>query len=78
VAHHCAGQQSLARRHAERVLRGSDTSASAAAIELSQQCHARAMLARTLWLQGFADQAIHTSRENVSMAWAKALLQHLA
>jgi predicted ATPase/DNA-binding winged helix-turn-helix (wHTH) protein len=63
VAHFYAGRQSLARRHAERVL---GATASATTGEVPQLCHARAMLSRILWVQGFADQALRASHESVS------------
>jgi len=63
VAHFYAGRQPLARRHAERALRAS---AAAAAGEAPQLCHARMMLSRILWVQGFADQALRASHESVS------------
>ena len=65
LAHFYAGRQSLARRHVERVLRAT---ASVATSEAPQQCHSRAMLSRILWIQGFADQALSSSRESVSEA----------
>jgi hypothetical protein len=70
VAHHYAGRQTLARRHAERVLHGPDTDASQAAGESLQPWHGRAMLSRILWVQGFADQAIRTTHEGVAEALA--------
>jgi predicted ATPase/DNA-binding winged helix-turn-helix (wHTH) protein len=70
VAHHYAGCQSRARRYAERVLRGSGPNALVAAGESLQPWHARTMLSRILWLQGFADQAIRTTHEGVAEALA--------
>jgi predicted ATPase/DNA-binding winged helix-turn-helix (wHTH) protein len=69
VAHHYAGRQSLARRYAERVLRGSGTNVPQAAGE-SLPWHGRTMLSRILWVQGFADQAIRTTHEGVAEALA--------
>jgi len=68
VAHHYAGRQSLARFHAERVLRGSGANATAVAGEALQLWHARAMLSRILWIQGFAEQAIRSTHDGVAGA----------
>ena len=66
LAHHYAGRQSLARRHAERALSGSDTTAAAG--EAPQLCYARALLSRILWIQGFPDQALRASHQSVAEA----------
>jgi predicted ATPase/DNA-binding winged helix-turn-helix (wHTH) protein len=68
VAHHYAGRQSLARHHAERVLRGSGSTTPVTVGEAPQLCHTRTMLAKILWVQGFADQAMRVAHEGISEA----------
>src|SRR5436190_6107179 len=55
LAHHLAGNQATARRHAERAL--SQGSGVSLANWLDYRVSARAFLCQILWVQGFADQA---------------------
>jgi len=68
VAHHYAGEQALACQHAEWALNTPDTTVPAGALASLQQCHTRTILARSLWLRGFADQALAASLQSVAEA----------
>jgi predicted ATPase len=68
VAHHYAGYHSLARHYAERALHRSQKDTPAAVTVPALLCHTRCMFARILWVQGFADQALHETRESVAEA----------
>jgi predicted ATPase/DNA-binding winged helix-turn-helix (wHTH) protein len=65
---HYIGDQTNARYHIERALRGYITSAPRLPInryQFDQRVTARATLARILWLQGFPDQAMHAALTSV-------------
>ena len=66
LAHYYAGRQSLARRHAERLLNGSG--ATAVAGQALQLCYTRALFSRILWIQGFPDQAIRAAQQSIAGA----------
>jgi predicted ATPase/DNA-binding winged helix-turn-helix (wHTH) protein len=68
VAHHYAGDQVLACRHAEWALDGCDAEAAVSSVAASQRCHTRSVLARALWLRGLPDHATQASRQSVSEA----------
>jgi predicted ATPase/DNA-binding winged helix-turn-helix (wHTH) protein len=69
VTHHYAGRLELARRHAERALANSLHTDSRPE-ELPRECHIRAILARTFWLQGFPDAAMAAARRSVQAGQA--------
>ncbi|WP_210164435.1 winged helix-turn-helix domain-containing protein [Bradyrhizobium sp. Ai1a-2] len=69
LTHHLAGNQTIARRHAEcvlnqRVMNGSSFGNDA--YQLDHRVAARGVLSQILWLQGFPDQALCTAREAVA------------
>jgi predicted ATPase/DNA-binding winged helix-turn-helix (wHTH) protein len=68
VAHHYAGEQVLACEHAQRALDTNEAGSTTASQEALLRCHTRSILARALWLRGFADQALETSLLGVSEA----------
>jgi predicted ATPase len=69
---HDLGDQPSARRHIERMLSWCAAPVRSDIIRFrsDQQVHARACLARILWLQGFPDQAVRTAQSTVEEAQA--------
>jgi predicted ATPase/DNA-binding winged helix-turn-helix (wHTH) protein len=70
-AHHLAGNQVIARRHADSALRQPARPVvplSDRAFQFEHRLAAHAVLARILWIQGFPDQAIRVARENLECA----------
>ena len=71
VCFHFLGQQLEARRHIERMLSRYSPPPSRSHVvrfQFDQQVTARITLARVLWLQGFADQALRVSESNIEHA----------
>jgi hypothetical protein len=71
LSHHFAGNQTVARQHAERALAQTATRIvplSDRAFEFEHRVSTLAVLARILWIQGFPDQAIRAGRESVECA----------
>jgi predicted ATPase/DNA-binding winged helix-turn-helix (wHTH) protein len=71
VSLHLLGDQAGARYHLERMLAPYAPPARRSHIvrfQFNQQIAARVTLARTLWLQGLPDQALHLARSNVEDA----------
>jgi predicted ATPase/DNA-binding winged helix-turn-helix (wHTH) protein len=69
MSHHFAGNQAIARRHAERVLAHDVATGSWIgndAYQLNHHVAARGLLAEILWLQGFPDRALHTAQQAVA------------
>lgn len=63
---HCLGNHSAARSHIERGLDiSTPTSPVGVRFRFGQPMAARVILAQTLWLQGFPDQALETARRSV-------------
>jgi predicted ATPase/DNA-binding winged helix-turn-helix (wHTH) protein len=68
---HFLGDQAGARRHIERMLKGYITPpqrSDAVRFQFDQRVTARITLARALWLQGFADQAMRDVESNIEHA----------
>lgn len=65
VAYHYAGDQALACQHAQWALSTPENPGTAASIEALFRCHTRTILARSLWLRGFPDQALQTAYQSV-------------
>jgi predicted ATPase len=84
TSYYFRGNHSSARRHFERVIADDPThhSGSLVRFQFDQQLAARAFLAPTLWLQGFAKQATDTAEDTVERAraadHANSLCQALA
>jgi len=73
VAQHYLGDQASARCHIECALAHAVTSDHTSHIirfQIDQQMIARVFLARTLWLQGFPDQAMRTAESSIENARA--------
>jgi predicted ATPase/DNA-binding winged helix-turn-helix (wHTH) protein len=73
VVLHYHGSQDSARSHIERMLGryiAPSYRSRTIRFQVDQQVAARAFLARILWVQGFADQAMHTALSNVEEARA--------
>jgi predicted ATPase/DNA-binding winged helix-turn-helix (wHTH) protein len=73
LAHHFLGDQSQARRHAERALTrpGRPVSAwSDCHFQFEHRVASQAALGRILWVQGFPDQATRVNRETLECAQA--------
>jgi len=72
ISRHLEGQNARARAHLDAALVNAPTSKSINAFHFGFEFRNRAKiaLARTLWLQGFPDQAIATARETVQEARA--------
>jgi predicted ATPase/DNA-binding winged helix-turn-helix (wHTH) protein len=69
IAHHYAGDQTSARRYAERLLAQlAESGPAVAADEADQHHYTQALLSRILYLQGFPDQAARAARETVTKA----------
>jgi predicted ATPase len=76
AALHFLGEHSEARRHMERVLEGyvgPSTRSDVVRFQFDQRVSARLTLARVLWLQGFAEQAMHAVQSGIDDALA---IQH--
>jgi predicted ATPase len=70
---HFMGDQATAREHMERVMARYVTPVRRSHIvrfQFEQRVQARSTLARVLWLQGFADQALRTVESNIDAALA--------
>lgn len=67
VAYHYAGDQVLASQHAQWALCTPEASMSAP-VEALVRSHTLTVLARALWLRGFADQALEAARQSVEEA----------
>ncbi|MBB3452501.1 putative ATPase [Rhizobium sp. BK313] len=67
---HFAGNYASARRYSERELNGAETGASARMprFGINHRIHAHDALARTLWIQGYPDQAIAIARRSIDEA----------
>jgi hypothetical protein len=73
MSHHFAGNQAMARRHAEHVLVQDVATGSwfgNDAYQLNHHVAARGLLAGILWLQGFPDRALRTAHEAVAEGFA--------
>jgi hypothetical protein len=70
VANHYAGRQRAARLYAERVLRQAAQNRTSSVQHALLSCNPRALLSRTLWLEGFADRAVLAVEESVAEALA--------
>ncbi|MET0535284.1 MAG: winged helix-turn-helix domain-containing protein [Steroidobacter sp.] len=68
VAYHYAGDQALACQHAQWALSTARSSSTTATIDALLRCHIRTILARSLWLRGFADQALEMAYQGVAEA----------
>jgi predicted ATPase/DNA-binding winged helix-turn-helix (wHTH) protein len=71
LSHHFAGNQIMARQHAERALTQPArriAPLSDRAFEFEHRVSTLAVLARILWIQGFPDQAIRAGRESLQCA----------
>lgn len=67
VAYHYAGEQLLACQHAKFALENASVTA-ATPLNALLRCHTRTILARSLWLRGFADQALDAADLSVAEA----------
>ncbi|HEY0799909.1 MAG TPA: hypothetical protein VGD54_03635, partial [Steroidobacteraceae bacterium] len=71
IAHHLLGNHSIARHHAERALLRPATAVAPSSdyhFQFDHRIAVRATLGSILWIQGFPDQAIRVSRENLECA----------
>lgn len=68
VAYHYAGDQVLACRHAQWALDVGEGASRSASSDALLRCHTRSVLARALWLRGFANQALQAAHLSVTEA----------